>query len=64
MGEPLIAGLDQSTGADSTALVLFVPPSIYAKGEAWIRQTYRIGADVRIIENRPMPAALSPETDR
>ncbi len=34
---------------------LTVSPSVFAKGEAWIRDTYQVGSDVKIVESRPLP---------
>lgn len=51
-------GLDFGSEASKAAMVLYVPPSVFAKGERWIRETYRIGTDVLIIESRPLATGM------
>lgn len=48
-------GVDLGSGAPKTARVLCVPPSLFAKGERWIRDTYAVGGDVVIVESKPLP---------
>ena len=34
---------------------LVVPSCHYVKGEAWIREAYKVSSEVKIIESKPLP---------